>query len=304
MENILKTNVTDLATQGGKIAAGATEHALTIALGDNTAAKITTDVVALTNVIMAVGAGKTELSNRQTAVRNTVVDGRLMLTAARDSFKPNLGYQHNLLWNETGLTNSLAIPERELAVLPLLNSFKAFLTTHPTLEVPDKNITADRAEQLYNALDNAGIAVNSQRAAVGQLMLNRGTKEKQLRTRLRGTINTLKQVLGPLDPRWASFGLNQPGLKATPDAPAKLIVALLGPNAATLRWNAAPRADYYRVWKKVSGVDQDMVAVGSPADLDFLIQNLPAGSTIEIAVSAINNGGESALSGIVTVQTA
>ncbi|MDB6024436.1 MAG: hypothetical protein JWM68_659, partial [Verrucomicrobiales bacterium] len=45
------------------------------------------------------------------------------------------------------------------------------------------------------------------------------------------------------------------------------------------------------------------VAVGSPADLDFTLENLPAASTVEIYISAVNNGGESQLSEKVTIVT-
>ena len=58
------------------------------------------------------------------------------------------------------------------------------------------------------------------------------------------------------------------------------------------------------MWKKVNAVDEAIVAVGSPADLDFAIEGLPANSTIQFAVSAMNNGGESVLSPVVTVVTA
>ncbi len=68
-----------------------------------------------------------------------------------------------------------------------------------------------------------------------------------------------------------------------------------------LKWDAAARADYYRVFKKVLGVDEDFVAVGSPADLDFTIENLPANATVEIQISAVNTGGESQRTASVTI---
>ena len=58
-----------------------------------------------------------------------------------------------------------------------------------------------------------------------------------------------------------------------------------------------------RVWKKVRGVDAAAVAVGSPADLDFTIENLPTGAVIEITITAVNNGGESPVSEVITITT-
>jgi hypothetical protein len=39
---------------------------------------------------------------------------------------------------------------------------------------------------------------------------------------------------------------------------------------------------------KLHDVESDHVAVGSPADLDFTIENLPANSTVDIIVTAVN----------------
>jgi hypothetical protein len=44
----------------------------------------------------------------------------------------------------------------------------------------------------------------------------------------------------------------------------------------------------------VVGVDEDFIVVGSITDLDFTLEGLPTGATVQIAVSASNNGGESA----------
>jgi hypothetical protein len=85
--------------------------------------------------------------------------------------------------------------------------------------------------------------------------------------------------------------------------PENLHVTLIGNTAAALKWDAAPRAEYYRVWKRVVGADEELVAVGSPADVDFTIEALPGNVEIEIAVSAVNNGGESAVGEVTRVRT-
>ncbi|MBA4149954.1 MAG: hypothetical protein H0X66_17720 [Verrucomicrobia bacterium] len=51
------------------------------------------------------------------------------------------------------------------------------------------------------------------------------------------------------------------------------------------------------------GVDPEMVSVGTSTDLDFLIEQLPGNSQVEVALSAGNSGGESARSASVIVQT-
>ena len=54
---------------------------------------------------------------------------------------------------------------------------------------------------------------------------------------------------------------------------------------------------------KINGVDEEIQSVGSSVGVDFTIEGLPANSMIEIAVSAVNNGGESGKSTVVTVTT-
>ena len=97
--------------------------------------------------------------------------------------------------------------------------------------------------------------------------------------------------------------MNKPGALETPDEVENVLATLIGPTAAALKWGPTPRAQYYHVFKKVVGVDTEFILVGSPADLDFTLEGLPANSTVEIYVTAVNNGGESAISETITLVT-
>ncbi|MFN7141951.1 MAG: fibronectin type III domain-containing protein, partial [Limisphaerales bacterium] len=108
---------------------------------------------------------------------------------------------------------------------------------------------------------------------------------------------------GPVDGRWEAFGLNQPGLKQAPKKPENVSVVLEGETAASVKWSPAPRASHYRVWVKVVGVDDEAKPVGRAGDFDFTIENLPPSSEVEVSVSAVNSGGESAASNVVLVRT-
>ncbi len=304
MENVISSNPIEMAGQGSLLAKGADEHGATIDLGSNTAVKIRADVAAVTNAIAAYGIAADELTTRVGIVQALTKGNRSYLMGARDSFKPLLGHRYNQGWDSTGLVGSLKVENSQLRLLSLLSSFKSYLTGRPALEVPSKDITILRTGELYTELENAIAAVNSQETVVENLLRARDGKARKLHSRIRGTIATLTQELDPVDARWGSFGLNQPGRKARPDRPGKLSITLMGSNAVSVKWNRAARADYYRVWAKVNGVDQDMVAVGSPADLDFTLENLPPNSVVEIAVSAINNGGESLRSEVVSIALA
>ena len=179
----------------------------------------------------------------------------------------------------------------------------SYLASHQTLENEDLDATVERTTALHASLLAAKNGVNEKDAARKTLLLARKEKEAEARRVLRVLAKDLGLTLPPTDPRWTEFGFNPPGILATPSVPVNVVVALIGPRAVALKWDKSQRAGYYRVWKQVNGVDEEFVAVGSPADLDFTIDELPVNSTIQIAISAVNNGGESALSEVVTVTT-
>ncbi len=290
-----------MAGQGSLLAKGADEHGATISLGSNTALAIRADVAGVTTAVTNYGTAADELATRVGIVQGLKVESRTYLMGARDSFKPLLGFKYNQSWDSTGLLGSLKVPYSELELLPLLGSFKSYLTGRPALEVPSKNITILRTGELYTSLEDAIAAVNSQETVVDNMLRARDAKAKKLHLRIRGTISTLAQELDPLDARWTAFGLNQPGRKARPDRPEKISVTIMGPNAISVKWRRSARAEYYRVWAKINGVNQDMIVVGSPADLDFTLENVPANAVVEIAITAVNNGGESVLSEVVSI---
>ncbi|MFN7140419.1 MAG: fibronectin type III domain-containing protein [Limisphaerales bacterium] len=106
-----------------------------------------------------------------------------------------------------------------------------------------------------------------------------------------------------MDSHWLSFGLNRPGAKQRPPTPQNVTAVLVGTNAIAVKWANTPRAERYRVWRRIVDQEPALVPIGSPADLDYTMEGLPSNSLIEIAVSAINNGGESATSTPIPVMT-
>jgi hypothetical protein len=51
------------------------------------------------------------------------------------------------------------------------------------------------------------------------------------------------------------------------------------------------RAEYYRVFLKRVGIDAEFVNVADPKDLEYTLKGLTAGSTIEVYVVPMNDGG-------------
>lgn len=302
MKNTIPQSIPALLTLAGDAADGAGLYHAAIPLLQNTKANIQADIDPLVDAIMAYGAGKAELASLREAANAKLEDSRKFLTLGRDNLKPHFGSEYNQGWDIVGLVGSLSIPRAEADVLPVLTSFKEFFAANAAYEVPPK-VTATLAEAFFSDLKAARSAVNAQETVVGNLMAVRDGKAAALYKRIRGLISELEQRIDGLDERWLAFGLNKPDAQEKPEVPLHVSAILIGPNAASVKWDASARATYYRVFKKVNGVDTEYVSAGSPADLDFTLENLPANSTIEVVVAAVNSGGESAVSEKITIVT-
>ena len=228
------------------------------------------------------------------------LQARAFMFVVREILKPSLGSEYSELWNVIGLFGSLEMPQRVDDLVLVLEATVAYVTANPAATAA-RNITPEDVQAVLTALTDARRAVNDQEDAMASLLNIREDKFEKLRKGLRGLIDELTDELDPLDPRWLAFGFNMPGADETPDTPANLVATLIGPTAVALKWDASARAAYYRVFKKVQGLDEDFVAVGSPADLDFTLEGVPANATVQIQICAVNTGGESQRSEAVTV---
>jgi hypothetical protein len=165
------------------------------------------------------------------------------------------------------------------------------------------DVTAARSGGLYDNLFEANGAEGVQKTVVNGLFNTRHEKAEALRRRVRLVFNELEMKIDPLDARWLAFGFNKPGQKKTPAVPTGVTVIAVTAGSYLVKWKASARAEYYRVWKKVVGVDEAPEALGNSNDLDLIVETLPSNATVEVSVSAVNNGGESALSEPVMVTT-
>ncbi len=302
MENKTDLPIPRLLTLAEDVADGLAVHGATVGITRNTEPVVRFDLDTAELARDIYEAGAQALRDKNAELRMVAIGGRQFVRLTRDVLIPVLGSRYTAAWNQTGLIGSLKIPTKREVLQGVLQSKRSFLTNNPGLEVGDK-VTATIAGVHLNALSDGRSAVLVQETAVQNLKIARDAKVVLLQKRLRLFKAELGEKVGPLDPIWLSFGLNKPGAKARPDAPQNLTVVLIGNNAASVKWNKAPRAEYYRVWKRVVGMEPELLIAGSPADLDFILEGLPSNSFVEIAVSAMNNGGESAKSLLITIQT-
>jgi hypothetical protein len=95
---------------------------------------------------------------------------------------------------------------------------------------------------------------------------------------------------------WYSFGLNRPADPNTPEVPETPTLVAGAAGSFTANWPSARRADHYRVWKQVVGVDADFVFLDNPHDPTETVTGYTSGKTVKICVSAVNDAGETSKS--------
>ena len=187
--------------------------------------------------------------------------------------------------------------------MTLCAALNNYFTVNPGMEVNTANLilTAARADALFTAFSNARNASNNANSAAAGARNGRDGAVTVLKTRLRGLIAELGQLLPDTSPLWDAFGLNAPGAAATPDVPEALIATPGAAGTVHVDWADARNATRYRVWKQVVGVDAAFVAVATVTDSDATLSGLPATRTVKLRVTSANDGGESLPSAEISV---
>ena len=295
--NISVMNITNILALAIKAKDGATAHP-EIALTQNTAAKIQTD-------LMAAQAKEAEYQGAITAIVPlqeaylTAIDGAYTFAQrAKDVLKVRCGSQHGALWNTTGFTSALKVPATWDGLRVLLGSLGTYFSANAAHEVAAMTVTAASAAALTAALDATRGAVVGARQAAATNYTARETAFATLRVRLRGLADELKQLIGRVDVRWRVFGLKVPAEAAVPRQPEHLVVINDTPLQLLLRCDAVAYADHYRWWRRSHNAPGEPEAMGSSELPMFLLENLSGGTHWDIFVSAVNSSGtEGRLSG-------
>jgi hypothetical protein len=303
MRNPIDKTISGVLAQAVSVQRGADSHGESLGLKHMTSGVLLALYKSAQRALEVYEAGRKTLWERRRVVEARTKEGRAFMTLSRDLQKPLFGNTFNPKWGETGLKGSLEVPYQPGELGVSLALWALFLKNHPELELAERNITADRAEELSEALVNAMGDVDAQKAVVMQLLRDKDAKFAALRKGLRDLINELKTLLSPTDPTWKAFGLNPPGAVQAPEVPENVIVDIMNHEGAVVRWDPAPRAEYYRSFARVEGVDTEFQSVGNSSDPHFILQPLPANAIVELAISAVNAGGESARSGVLRIRS-
>jgi hypothetical protein len=294
---------TDALIAGGKAETGATLHGVAIGLKHNTATVIGGDRAGLTTAINNEQQGKLALATQFAAMKGMLAMIIMFLTIARDVLKAHLGIHYSNAWDAVGLVGSLMIPRTADRLRIVLERMVAYLEANPALQNEALNVKIDSVRLMLTELIAMQQEVSNKRTALKNLQVVRRQKVAAMIERVGNLFKEAQTLLDPLDMRWIELGFNRPGAERIADVPMNIIAVLVGASAISIKWDAAPRAQYYRIWKRVIGVDAEWIAIGNSADRDFTLEGLPASKTVEIAVSAVNSGGESERSTVVSVVT-
>ncbi len=206
-----------------------------------------------------------------------------------------MGSQFCAEWVDAGFVTSLEVPTSPAELEGLLSALRAYFLANVGHENAPLNVSAAAALTLFTTLRDARIALNAQRAGRGEKKVTRDAAVRGLRRRLRGLICELDQLIGPLDPRWMSFGFNMPGAPEVPEVPQNVVVDVLSPGELHVTCDASPLADHYRFWKQVQGALTEPELAGSSDEPAFVIDGLTGGTTYLIYVSAVSEGGSESL---------
>ena len=192
------------------------------------------------------------------------------------------------------------MPRNHEARQGLLAAARADLVAHATYEaslpqpggVPALALSAAQALTLHTTMQTARTLINTRTAEQASVKTTRDADVEALYDEVSATIAELSDLLSDTDPRWEAFGLNIPASPNPPPGVASLTVSAAGTGRELASWPYAARADYYRVFLKRVGVDADFVNVADPKDLEYTLKALTPGTTIELYVVPMNDGGD------------
>lgn len=276
---------------------GAHAQGAAIGLKQNTETDIRADLATAKTAEQAYADAKTAKDTLSINLRIADSNGRSFIKAASAYFSQTISENWTTAWASTGFPDqSTAIPTTQDARLTLLGSLKNYFTANPAMEVNTANLvlTAAQADTLFTALSDARTAVNNGNTDAGKKRDARDAAVDDLKTRLRGLIAELSQLLDDNSPVWDAFGLNEPGADATPDVPEAPVLTP-GGAAGTLHadWPHARNAARYHVWLFIVGVDTDYRNVDTVTDTADTLTGLPSGKTAKIQITSVNDAGES-----------
>ncbi len=279
---------------GDDMCDAAHDHEVAIGIKQNTEAVVRPALDAARGAESTFGQCQVLRKTANAAMTTADNAAKLFINRSKKRLSFFLGDSYSTEWGAAGWpNNSVAMPSTQDERFSLVNSLKLYLTTNPTQESTDMQVTAALALACHTTLSNARTALDLKVTESGQAKATRDAAEENLRKRMRGMITELETLLGPDDPLWHAFGLSRPADEDTPEAPSFTTATAGGSGIVLVDWDDPLRAERFRVWILVLGVDLEFRAVETVYDSDATLPGLTPGSTVKIRVTSANAAGES-----------
>lgn len=291
--NIATFSIKDLLKLGDKCATTATAIGTDVGLAQNKATKISADFAAANDCFLALQTEAAHRVAKAAAFEEALGLTRAWCFSAKNTLKPFLGESHNSLYRPTGFVSSLRVPEDYDGLLALTDALRKYFDLHAdqTNANPKVNVTPARAEELYDELKAAKLALETHDTLIGEKQEEQDAALEALRSRLRGVIGELKQLLADDDQRWKRFGFNIPAEPETPGQPEQVLVDSALPGRLLVTSAPVAFAERYRCYAAKVGTTAEPVLVGSSVTPMFVLENLEAGAQFNLFVAAVNSSG-------------
>jgi hypothetical protein len=240
------------------------------------------------------GESKTQRKAANADLTKEDGDGKVFIGNARKRLAKFFGERPSTEWDGAGWPQgTTSMPATQDERFALIKSLKNYFTLHPEHESVDMETTAALADAAWSAINAARGVLDTKVTNAGTAKVARDAAMKNLRDRMTALIAELDLLLADDDPRWHKFGLNRPADPETPEPPTFTTATPSLPGTGLVDWDDALRADHFRVWIFIVGVDTDWRAVVSPTDSDATITGLTTGQTVKVRVTSVNDAGES-----------
>jgi len=249
-------------------------------------------LIATTNALKAAqGAEPAAYQLLRTADSNA----KGFIAAAIKVISLSLGNAWTDAWVATGLPDkTVGMPGTQDKRFAALGGLAAYFTANPTMEVttPKLTVTAALAESRYQSFSDARQAVANALSNSATKMMPRDNAVAAFQACYRSAIDEIGECISDDDPRWYDFGLNRPADGAQPGLPMHVVASAIGSGRVLVQLAGARRANSFNYYRQITGTDAKPVKVQNTPGTQLVIDSLPAGATVQITVTAVNDAGE------------